>query len=169
MKKKFLLLFLEIISKTIIFCGFCGTNPPINKDYCGNYLSLNSTHRCCYCTNIETEKSYCLVVVNNKTIDGYTCDCDHIIENEDLPGASCLKYKETIENSGNLSAKFCHSLAIDEKHPCCFYDDGIEKRCFSIGKITSQTLYTYSEFLDCFSKNQKINIFLIFMILMCFL
>ena len=172
MKKISLLLFIEIITTTIIICGFCGTNPALKKDYCGNYLSLNSTHRCCFCTNNQTNQNYCLVVVNETPIDGYNCDCKGIVENDDLPGAPCLKHSQTIEkikNGEEINSSYCHSLSRDDKHPCCYYDDGFEKRCFSIGKITSKTLYTYNEFLDCISNYQKINISLIFMILIYFL
>ena len=172
MKKINLLLFIVNITISIIFCRFCGTNPALSKDYCGNYLDLNSTHRCCYCKNNQTEDHYCLIVINEGQIEGYSCDCSGIVENEDLPGASCLKHKQTaemIKRGEDFNESYCHNLAKDKKHPCCYYDDGIEKRCFSIGKITSKTLYTYSEFLNCLSNHQKINIFLIFMILLFFL
>ena len=34
--------------------------------------------------------------------------------------------------------------SIDKEHPCCFYDDGNFKTCFGIGRITSDTYYTYT-------------------------
>ena len=171
-----LILFLEILSISMIFCGFCGINPPRSPSDCGNYLKLNRTHRCCYCKNIFTEKYYCLVSIYNETSkniqapEGFTLayDCDLITENDDLPGAPCLNHSET-ENLTDFDKDYCHSLSIDEKHPCCYYDDGIDKRCFSVGKIDSDTLYTYTDYLDCFSSFQKIDLLLIiFVSIFCF-
>ena len=173
MERKALIIFLEIIIITITFCTFCGINPPKNINYCGNYLSLNRTHRCCYCTNNLTSESYCLLVnIQNRTKilpDKYECQCDNVVEEDDLPGAPCLNHQEIIERGQNISKEYCHKNAKDEKHPCCFYNDGNIKKCFSIGKITSKTLYTYNDFLDCFSKYHKINFFLIFIIILLFI
>ena len=170
MEKKPLFIFLEIIIITITFCTFCGINPPKNINYCGNYLSLNRTHRCCFCTNNFTSESFCLIVIKNgtneTTFDNYECQCDNIVEDDDLPGAPCLNHQETIKLGQNITKDYCHEHSRDDKHPCCYYDDGNIKKCFSIGKITSQTLYTYNDFLDCFSKYHKINILLIFLMIL---
>ena len=173
MKKifQFLFLFLFIIYSPIN-CGMCGINPPENKQYCGNYLELNSTHRCAYCKNIETGKYYCLIQVKNETIEGFECETtDDIIVNEDLPGAPCLNHTDIRKKDPDeIDAKFCHVHSIDDKHPCCYFDDGVNKKCFSIGKITSLTLYTYNDFLNCRSKFFKINkiFYLLFLIIYIF-
>ena len=161
------LIFFEIFGMSIIFCGFCGMNPPRGPYDCGNYLQLNRTHRCCYCKNNFTNENYCLVAIYHEKNKSFTVpegfqldyDCDLITENDDLPGAPCLNHSGS-ELRTDLNETICHDLSIDEKHPCCFYDDGIQKRCFSIGKITSNTLYTYSDYLNCFSSFQKINLLL---------
>ena len=166
MNKWNLLLIIGINLISSIFSTFCGINPPENEKYCGNYLGLNSTHRCCYCSLKEDPSvHYCLIVVNEQPIDGYDCGCDNITVDIDLPGAPCLNHSITKELD-ELNSTYCHSLSIDEKHPCCFYDDGFEQKCFSIGKITSKTMYTYNEYLDCYSKFETINYFLIIMILL---
>ena len=168
-------IFFEILGMFKVFGGFCGMNPPRGPYDCGNYLKLNKTHRCCYCKNIFTKENYCLVAIYDENEKNFTVpegfvldyDCDLITENDDLPGAPCLNHSIT-ENLTDINETYCHNLSIDDKHPCCYYDDGIEKRCFSIGKITSNTLYTYSDYLNCFSSFQKINLFLIVLLLFYF-
>ena len=162
--KKLFLLFLEIILISIIFCGICGLNPPNSSDYCGNYIGQNETHKCCYCKNNDNNKYYCLVVINNNSISGYECECDNIQGNPDLPGAPCLNHSLTISGTVEITKEYCHGNSVDKRHPCCYYDDGNIQTCFSIGKITSLSLYTYNEFLDCFSNYQKINIIILFLI-----
>ena len=171
MKAKYILLLLScIISTSFIFCAYCGTNPPLDSSYCGNYLELNSTHRCCYCNHTLTGKHYCILIINDTfPSDEYKCTCENILENDDLPGAPCRNHAYTLEHPEEISKEYCHKQSIDDKHPCCYYDDGKVKKCFGIGKITSYTLYTYNEFLDCFSKYQTINYFIIFFILIFFL
>ena len=160
-----LLTFIEIITISHLGCQLCGINPPESPDYCGNYQHVNSTHRCCYCKNNITDKYSCLLVINNSTAEEYDCDCEGVYENIDLPGAPCLN-QSLIDNSDfEITKEFCHQNSVDKTHPCCYYDDGKTKTCFSIGKIISFSLTTYSDFLDCFSNNQKINIFLLFLIL----
>ena len=146
-----LLLFFKLYSS--INCGLCGINPPEEKSYCGNYLALDRTHRCVYCQEKATGKYYCLLQVKNETIDGFDCeDGSDIVPNEDLPGAPCLNHKDIRGTPvEQITEEFCHSHSVDEKHPCCYFNDGINKKCFSIGKITSMTLYTYNDFLNCFS------------------
>ena len=163
MTKLNLLFLFEILTLSMICCQLCGINPPESPDYCGNYRNNNSTHRCCYCRNSISDKYYCLLVINNTNTTGYECNCEEVHENYDLPGAPCLN-NSLIENS-EITKELCHKNSIDKRHPCCYYDDGKTKTCFSIGKITSFSLYTYNDFLDCFSYNQKINIFLLFLIL----
>ena len=159
-----LFIFIEILS--LFLCQLCGINPPESSDYCGNYLQLNSSHRCCYCRNEKTDKFYCLLVINNSTIPGYFCDCDDVHENDDLPGAPCYNHNLTISGEVEITKEYCHKNSLDKMHPCCYYDDGENPAtCFSIGKITSTSLYTYNDFLDCISNYQKINIFLLFYIL----
>ena len=140
----------------------CGINPPADKSYCGNYLSLNRTHRCVYCREQTTGNHYCLIRVNNKTIEGFDCeDGKHTIVNEDLPGSPCFNHQEIRKvPMDQIDFNFCHNHSTDATHPCCLYDDGITKKCFSIGKITSETLYTYNDFLQCNMKYIKINILL---------
>ena len=159
MEKKILFIFLEIITITITFCTFCGINPPKSSKYCGNYIGLNGTHRCCYCTNKNTNESYCLIVVKNVIpFDEYNCNCDNIEEDDDLPGAPCRGHEEIVKTDpDNITDLFCHSHSKDDKHPCCYYDDGNIKTCFSIGKITFKTLYTYCSVLNCFSKYHTIT------------
>ena len=176
MENKILFIFLEIITITITFCTFCGINPPKNYNYCGNYLSLNRTHRCCYCTHNVTSETVCLILIIDKIIEEdnypygeYNCECNKVIEDDDLPGAPCLNHQEIVSSGDNISKEYCHSHSKDEKHPCCYYDDGNVKKCFSIGKITSKTLYTYNDFLDCFSKYHKINYLVIFFIILFFI
>ena len=175
MEKISMFIFLEIIIITITFCTFCGINPPKSYNYCGNYLSLNRTHRCCYCTHNVTSENICLVVIINNTnkdnsnYGEYNCECDEVIEDDDLPGAPCLNHQEIKERGQNIDEEFCHLHSKDEKHPCCYYKDGNIKKCFSIGKITSKTLYTYNDFLDCFSKYHKINFLVIFLIILFFI
>ena len=162
---KIYFLFFEIISISIsiIFCQFCGINPAEDKSYCGNYWGNNETHNCCYCQSQKTGVHYCLFAkTEDPNITEYNCDCKDIPENEDLPGAGCLDHTFILENSEKISKGFCHDNSKDDKHPCCYYDDGDFKMCFGIGKITSYTFYTYNEFLDCFSKCPKVNFFLIF-------
>ena len=172
--KKILFLYLYILYLTYFsfYCGFCGLNPPLDKSYCGNYLSLNNTHRCCYCKEESTGKYYCLVKIINEDIEGFQCDkevCDTISFNQDLPGAPCLNHKEIKEmDSEDITEEFCHKHSIDETHPCCYYDDGVNKKCFSIGEITSKTLYTYNDFLKCSAINLKIN-FTVFIFLFIFM
>ena len=158
-----------------IFCGLCGINPPKDKSYCGNYLALNGTHRCSYCKEESTGKYYCLIQTNyqnsNNSIKGFICESnDDILVNEDLPGSPCLNHKD-IKNTPieNITEEFCHSHSVDEKHPCCYYDDGIAKKFFSIGKITSTTLYTYNDFLKCFSTHVKINLYTYILLLFIFI
>ena len=143
-----------------IFCGLCGINPPEDKSYCGNYLALNRTHRCAYCKEEATGKYYCLVQYKKQQIPGFQCEStDYILVNEDLPGSPCLNHKEIKKKSPeNITKEFCHEHSTDAKHPCCYYDDGVNKKCFSIGKITSLTLYTYNDFLDCSIKYINLNI-----------
>ena len=170
------LIFLNFISLfSPILTGLCGLNPPEDKSYCGNYLALNKTHRCSYCKEIATGKYYCLIQTNfpksNNSIEGYECESnDDILVNEDLPGSPCLNHKE-IKNTPeeNITEEFCHEHSVDEKHPCCYYDDGLIKKCFSIGKITSKTLYTYSDFLKCFAMRIKCNIFMELILLFIFI
>ena len=159
MKKIFEIIFIILIIFIPINCGLCGINPPEDKSYCGNYLSLNRTHRCAYCRNIDTGKYNCLLQIKNETIEGFECgNSDDILVNEDLPGSPCLNHKD-IKNKDpdEINAKFCKAHSIDDKHPCCFFDDGVNKKCFSIGKITSVTLYTYNDFLQCSTQYFKIN------------
>ena len=154
-----------------IHCGLCGINPPEDKSYCGNYLALNRTHRCSYCKDLSTGKYYCLVQVENNTIDGFECESySDILVNKDLPGSPCLNHKE-IKNKDpdEITREYCHEHSVDEKHPCCYYDDGINKKCFSIGKITSMTLYTYNDFLDCFGTNVNIKFYLLFIFFIFYL
>ena len=158
-----------------IHCGLCGINPPEDKSYCGNFLALDRTHRCSYCRDLSTNKYYCLVqeVGENITsnIEGFECESfDDILVNKDLPGSPCLNHKD-IKNTApiNITKEFCHRHSVDEKHPCCYYDDGINKRCFSIGKITSMTLYTYNDFLDCFGTNINIKFYLLFILVIFYL
>ena len=166
-----LIIYLSNIS--INNCGLCGLNPPLDSSYCGNYLDLDRTHRCCYCEEISTGNYYCLVKNRTENITGFNCDkdlCDRILVNPDLPGAPCVNHKEIKDmDSDDITAELCHSHSIDDTHPCCYYDDGINKKCFSIGEITSQTLYTYNDFLDCKAIRYKINftilIFLFILIL----
>ena len=169
MTKLNFLLLIEILTISVIICQLCGINPPVTSDYCGNYLNLNSTHRCCYCQNNFTGKYYCFLVINGTGPDGYTCDCEDVHENDDLPGAPCYNHNLTINGKVNITREYCHQNSLDQRHPCCYYEEGEMKTCFSIGKITSTSLYTYNDFLDCFSNNQKINLFLIFFILFSFL
>ena len=80
---------------------------------------------------------------NSSIPTGYNCsvyDCDLIRGDDDLPGTACLNHLETEKLNGEFDNEYCHKLSIEERHPCCYYDDGFEKRCFSIGKITSKTL-----------------------------
>ena len=101
----------------------------------------------------------------NKAFD---CENSIISANEDLPGAPCANNEEIKKLSPEqLNDTFCKSHSKDEKHPCCYFDDGINKKCFSIGEITSMTLYTYNDFLDCIStyinfRKYWLFIFLIF-------
>ena len=150
-----------------IYCGLCGINPPEDKSYCGNYLALNLTHRCAYCKEKATGKYYCLVQIRKKEIPGFECqNSDYVLLNEDLPGAPCLNHREIKEmDPKNISKEFCQKYSTDAKHPCCYYDDGVNKKCFSIGKITSTTLYTYNDFLDCGMKFIELNIVLYFTVL----
>ena len=169
MKYIFSILLLLLLFSSI-YCGLCGINPPEDRSYCGNYLALNGTHRCSYCKDESTEKYYCLIQVNNSKIAGFDCQSyDDIIVNEDLPGSPCLNHKE-IKNTpvDEITEEFCHSHSVDEKHPCCYYNDGVNKKCFSIGKITSTTLYTYNEFLNCFSTHINTK-FIWFFILLFFI
>ena len=165
MTKLILHLLFEILAISFISCQLCGINPAKNPDYCGNYQHENSTHRCCYCKSNISDKYNCLLVINNITTEGYDCDCEVVYENNDLPGAPCLNQSLIDNPDTKITKEFCHENSIDKTHPCCYYDDGKTKTCFSIGKIKSFSLITYSEFLDCFSNNQKINIFLLFLIL----
>ena len=167
--EKIYLLFIEIISISIIFCGFCGQNPPKNSSYCGNYLELNSTHRCCFCTNNITNKNNCLLIINGNVPNNFTCECEKILEDDDLPGAPCRNHGYTRMHPEEISKEYCHHQSIDDRHPCCYYNDGNVKKCFGIGKITSNTLYTYNEFLDCLSKYNKLNYLLIVSILVLFI
>ena len=177
MAKRIIIIFIEIIIITIAFSTLCGINPPESPDYCGNYLGLDIKHRCCYCTHNITKKKLCILLeephIENISppinYNNYTCDCTSVIVNDDLPGGPCLNHSKTKELNGDFDKEYCHKLSIDDKHPCCYYDDGKEKRCFSIGKITSKTLYTYTEFLNCLSKYHKINFLLILVILIFFL
>ena len=162
-----LILFFSFLFYYPIFCGLCGINPPEDKSYCGNYLALNLTHRCAYCKEKSTGKYYCLVQYKKLNISGFECeDSDYVILNEDLPGAPCLNHRE-IKNKDlvNITKEFCHEHSLDAKHPCCYYDDGVNKKCFSIGKITSTTLYTYNDFLDCSMKFINFNIVKYFAVL----
>ena len=178
MKKIFfinLYLYTLYLSYFSIYCGFCGLNPPLDKSYCGNYLSLNKTHRCCYCKEESTGNYYCLVKKIHENISGYYCDeevCNTILVNQNLPGAPCLNHRKIkqkqIDDPDSISEEYCHSHSIDETHPCCYYDDGVNKKCFSIGEISSQTLYTYNDFLKCSTNYYKIN-FIIFIFLLIFI
>ena len=167
MKKLFLFSLEIILLFSVTFCGICGLNPPKSPDYCGNYISQNRTHRCCYCKSNNTNNYYCLIVINEKRPEGYECDCDKVHVNDDLPGGPCLNHTLTKSGEVEITKEYCHSNSIDKRHPCCYYDDGNNPTCFSIGKITSLSLYTYNEFLDCFSKYQKINILATILIIFC--
>ena len=161
MKNIILLLIIENISISMIFGNFCGLNPAKDKSYCANYLG---DKKCCFCTNIKTEETFCLTE-NEENNTFYKCQCDGIEGDNDLIGAKCSNDTEIEELGDEIDADICHEYSLDEKHPCCLYDDGYEKRCFSIGKITSNTLYTYSDFVDCFSKYRQINFLYIFIFL----
>ena len=160
-----LFILIEVLIVSFICCQLCGINPPESPDYCGNYQQVNSTHRCCYCRNNISYKYNCLLVINNIATKGYDCNCEDVHENKDLPGAPCLDYKVTDNSDFNITKEFCHQKSLDKRHPCCYYDDGDTKTCFSIGKITSFSLITYNDFLDCFSNNLKIQIFLLVLLL----
>ena len=166
---KLYFLLIEIITISIIFCGFCGINPAEESSYCA--FKLNNNNTCCYCKHKTKEKYYCLIKKKSNDTDpkGYECSqCSDTLETDyDLPGAPCGDQKYIEENNEDLNKTYCHQNSIDEKHPCCFYDDGNFKGCFGIGKITSDTLYTYTEFLDCFSKYLKIN-FIILIFFLCY-
>ena len=169
MTKLNLRILIEFITISLISCQLCGINPPESPDYCGNYRHKNSNDRCCYCKNNISGKYYCLLSNDNIKNEGYQCNCEVVFANNDLPGAPCLN-QSLIDSLGNEVTKdFCHENSIDKRHPCCYYDDGDTKTCFSIGKITSFSLFTYSDFLDCFTNNQKINIFLLILILILLL
>ena len=167
-------LFLIIISFILysdIFCGLCGLNPPEDRSYCGNYLPSDEKTTCLYCKEKASGKYYCLtndtVDSNNKAFD---CENSIISANEDLPGAPCANNEEIKKLSPEqLNDTFCKSHSKDEKHPCCYFDDGINKKCFSIGKITSMTLYTYNDFLDCFSTYINFRIYWLFIFLIFYL
>jgi len=165
MAKLILSILIDILIISFIYCQFCGINPPKSPDYCGNYGPVNNTHKCCYCRNNITEKYTCLLVINNLTADGYICDCEAVFENYDLPGAQCPNISLDNISDLEITKEFCHQHSLDKRHPCCYYDDGKTKTCFSIGKITSFSIITYNDFLDCFSNNLKINIFLLVLIL----
>ena len=170
MKYVFFLIFFALLYSPT-HCGLCGINPPEDRSYCGNYLELNRTHRCAYCQEISTGKHYCLVRYKNQTIPGFECESsDFIVVNEDLPGAPCLNHKEIKKKDPEeITKEYCHEHSTDAKHPCCYFDDGINKKCFSIGKITSTTLYTYNDFLDCSMKYVKLNAFKFFVFLILFI
>ena len=162
---KIYFLFFEIISISIsiIFCQFCGINPAEDKSYCGNYWGNNETHNCCYCQSQITGVHYCLFAkTEDPNITEYNCDCKDIPENEDLPGAGCLDHTFILENSEKISKGFCHDNSKDDKHPCCYYDDGDFKMCFGIGKITSYTFILIMNFLIVFLNVLKLIFFLFF-------
>ena len=165
MAKLNLLFLIEILTISLISSQLCGINPPEGPDYCGNYHLKNNTHKCCYCKHQESDKYYCLLVVKNGTPNGYDCYCENVQENLDLPGAPCLNHSLTLKYGFNITKDYCHQNSLDKRHPCCYYDDGKTKTCFSIGMITSISLFTYNDFLDCFSSSQKINIYLLIIIL----
>ena len=161
MKNKILLLIIENISISMILCNFCGLNPALNEKYCANYLG---DEKCCFCNNLKTNETFCLTE-NEKNNISYNCNCIEISEDnedKDLIGAKCEKYEEI---GDEIDVHICYNHSKDDNHPCCLYDDGYEKRCFSIGKITSSTLYTYSDFVDCFSKYHQMNFLFIFIFL----
>ncbi len=164
---KIFLLF-EIISISMIFCEFCGLNPPEDDSYCNINQPGGNEPKCCYCTNKETNEHYCFID-NTYDHNYYTCSCSGLKENNDLPGSKCKDHEQidtTVED--DITEEKCHSLSID-KYPCCYYDDGINKKCFSIGKISSNTLYTYTGFLNCLSHYQQINYLFILIFFMLFL
>ena len=165
-KLYYLLIFIVILTSTLFDCQPCGINPPIGPDYCGNYRHINDTHKCCYCKNTITDKYYCLLVINNSKTEGYEYNCEGIYENYDLPGAPCLNHSLTLNGDFEITKEYCHQNSLDKRHPCCYYDDGNTKTCFSIGKITSFSLITYNDFLDCFSNSHKVSLFLLFLILL---
>ena len=166
-KLNLLFIIITIISISTIFGTFCGYNPPEDSHYCGNYLGQNNISRCCFCTHNITGTNSCLIVFNGTKPDEYTCNCDDVEENDDLPGSPCLNHTQTIKLGNNITKEYCHGLSKDEKHPCCYYNDGLQKRCFSIGKITTTTLYTYNnEFINCFSTYHKINYFFILFLIL---
>ena len=154
-----------------IFCGLCGLNPPEDRSYCGNYLSSDGNSKCSYCQEKATGKYYCLVQTNNENIDGFNCDTSSIPTDSDLPGAPCKDNEEIkkVQEAGNLNETYCHEHSVDEKHPCCYFDDGVNQRCFSIGEITSMTLYTYNDFLNCLSTYINIKIYWLFIFLIFYL
>ena len=167
MKYLFLIIILFILYWDI-FCGLCGLNPPQDRSYCGNYLPSDEKTTCLYCKEKASGKYYCLTndTVYNNT--AFECENSIISPNEDLPGAPCSNNEE-IKNASpdRIDFDFCKNHTKDEKHPCCYFDDGINKKCFSIGEITSMTLYTYNDFLDCIStyinfRKYWLFIFLIF-------
>ena len=129
-----LLLFIELIIISIIVCPFCGSNPPLDPSYCGNFLELDGLHRCCYCHKINMEQYNCLLIINETIPEDYECDCENIIENDDLPGAPCLNHSYIMNHSESLTKEYCHSQSIDNKHPCCFYDDGNIKHVLELEK-----------------------------------
>ena len=166
MKNLNLFLFIIIISISITFCELCGLNPPQNEAYCNiNNHKKEDGEKCCYCKNTQKEEYFYFV---GDMGPPYSCNCNIQVEDPNLPGSKCDRQDELdkLESEGKLNVTICHEHSID-KHPCCYYDDGIEQTCFSIGKITSDTLYTYSDFVDCFSFYQRSNILftLIFIIL----
>ena len=169
MEKIYLFFFLVIISISTMLCTFCGYNPPEDPHYCGNYLGLNNESRCCFCTHNISRTNSCIVIINENYPPEYECNCEDIEENDDLPGSPCLNHTITITLGDNINSSYCHSLSKDEKHPCCFYDDGVNKRCFSSGKISSTSLYSYNnDFINCLSKYLKINYFFILFLLLYF-
>ena len=70
---------------------------------------------------------------NSSISTGYNCsvyDCDLIRGDDDLPGTACLNHLETEKLNGEFDNEYCHKLSIEERHPCCYYDDGFEKKMF---------------------------------------
>ena len=171
MAKTNLIILLILIYITITLSSYCGINPPEGPEYCANYLGNNDTHKCRYCTQSSTGKSYCLFVgdCNSNEYEGFNCNCNNYTENIDLPGASCANMTELYEKYENISAKDCFQYSKDESHPCCLYDDGINKTCVSIGKISTSTLYTYNNFLNCFSVYLNCKKFFLFLIVITIL
>ena len=118
--KRNLIIFIESIAITIAFSTFYGLNPQGGPDYCGNYLDLTSESRCCYCShNNNINKKLCILLENVVNIpqnilhNNYTCDCESVLVNNDLPGAPCLNESITKTLNENFDTEYYHGLARD--------------------------------------------------------